>query len=343
VRVAFRADSSTAMGTGHLVRCLNLADSLTDKGVSTVFLCRDLFGNVAHQVRGRGHELVMLRADFTDAEADALDTVAALPTEVEWLVVDNYALGQTWEARVRARARRIFVIDDLFDRHHDCDVLLDQNCGAREALYQDLVPPTCRLLLGPRYALLHRAFERLTNEGTLKTGTLRTVIVFFGGSDPNNETAKALEALRIFGQPLTVDVIVGSANPHAPALRELVRALPQATLSVQVDDMPERLGRADLAIGAGGISALERCRAGLPCLTIAVAENQDAPSRALAECGASIYLGRSADVTSSSIAEALRVCSRSPGLLRHLSERAFSLVDGRGTERVVEVLGGGSV
>lgn len=338
MKVVFRADASVELGAGHVMRCLTLADALKARGVATQFLCREQPGHLCELIEAKGHGLSRLPAPAADARADAEHSAAAFST-ADWLVVDHYGLDATWERSLRAQARRILAIDDLADRPHDCDLLLDQNLQPEgHARYAGRLPAGCVTLFGPRHALLRPQFaaRRATPR---ECRAVRRILVCFGGADAGGETLKALAAIgRLAGTQPAVDVVIGQANPHRAEIERACQALPAAKLHCQVEDMPALMAAADLAIGAGGTASWERCCLGLPCLTIAIADNQRAPAAALAEAGGQLYLGTSAQVTVDTLASALANAIALPELRAHLSRRGMELVDGRGVDRVANHL-----
>lgn len=343
MRAAFRVDSSTRIGTGHLMRCLTLAEGLRAAGAESVFVCRELPGGAERLVRAAGFEVRLLSApgpgDVPDAapahaawlgvaaSIDAEQTSAALAdAPLDWLVVDSYALDARWERAARAVARRVAVIDDLADRPHDCDVLLDQNLFEDAAeRYLPLVPAHCLLLLGPRYALLREEFAAARRQRRERDGSVSRVLVYFGGGDPGNETAEAVEALRRLGVPgLAADVVVSPSNPHRAAIAEAAGRLPGAVLFGQTDRMAELMATADLALGASGTASWERCYLGLPSVVGAIADNQESVGEELGRSGATVYLGR--EPRAEAFESALRELLRDPERLRAMSERCLSLM-----------------
>ena len=170
MRVVFRADASVTIGTGHVMRCLTLAEALRKAGAEVAFVCRELDGNLAGLIEARGFDVHVLPPlepptdplTWTAAHwhEDAAQTASFLKTRADWLVVDHFALEHRWEKEMREHANRLMVIDDLADRVHDCDLLLDQNYLQEPARYDTLVPAHCRKLLGPAYALLRDEFRR---------------------------------------------------------------------------------------------------------------------------------------------------------------------------------------
>src|SRR6266568_5895138 len=174
---------------------------------------------------------------------------------IDWLIVDYYALDARWERMQRKQAPRILAIDDLADRDHDCHMLLDQNLvEGMESRYRGRLSSTCRPLLGPYYALLRPDFAEQRKSLTGRSGKVDRILVCYGGSDPGNETAKALSAIKSLSLPsLAVDVAIGVSNPHARAISDLSLAIPGAELHRGADSMADLIKRADLAIGAGGV------------------------------------------------------------------------------------------
>lgn len=338
------------------MRSLTLAECLAARGVVTRFICRTHEGHLIDTLRQRGMAVTALpapvanmsskREDYVEwlgvtQQEDARQTIAALRGErPDWLVVDHYGLGAEWERMLRPHAWRVMVIDDLPDRPHDCDLLLDQNeAGRSQADYKSRVPETCCLALGPRYALLrpeygqHRAILRR------RDGNVERVLVFFGGSDPANMTALALEAL---GAPpftdLQVDVVVGPNNPHRAALERLAAGRRGTRLLGPQLHLAELTARADLAIGAGGATTWERMCLGVPSLVMSIAENQRPGCEALSRQGLIVYLGMAERVRIPDLRDALAKCISSPQWLVDLSSKGQSVVDGLGALRVSEYL-----
>lgn len=333
--VWFRADASSDLGTGHVMRCATLADALRERGAETGFLCRDVKGNLISWLQAKGHRVEVL-ADPEDWGADARQTSTFLDRvgPIDWLVVDHYALDARWEKALRPHVQRLMVIDDLANRPHSCDLLLDQNlCEAADARYEGLLNEDCERLLGPRYALLRPEFVEQRPDATSRDGQVRRLLISFGGSDPTGETIKALEALRLL-PPIPTDVLIGPANPWRRQIEELASHLPLVTCRPPSDRVADLMVQADLCLGSGGSTNWERCCLGLPGLVITVAANQEEATRVLAESGAILSLGPSAHVTPERLATALSVAASTPSLLRHMASVGQTLVDGCGTERV---------
>lgn len=355
LKVAFRFDGSSLIGTGHFMRCLTLAAALRKRGAKTRFVCRylprylrDLSGEKGVEITlldGEGSKPVWDRLDHSCWQEsamikDAKATIDALADESwDWLVVDHYAFDSRWETRLRQIARKIMVIDDIADRPHQCDLLLDQN------LYEDMgqryngkVPTSCRLLLGPHYALLRNEFLELHKDQKPRSGPVKRIIVFLGGVDSTNFTTCVIEALVSLdlGEP-DVDIIIGAQHPY----RDLIVKVCDNhgfTCHIQTNRMAELFAEADLAIGAGGSASWERCCMGLPSLLVSLADNQVAIAKALDKYGACVYLGSAENIDKTSLCNAVMSIVHSPNELRTLSEKALTLVDGRGVERICKII-----
>jgi UDP-2,4-diacetamido-2,4,6-trideoxy-beta-L-altropyranose hydrolase len=243
--------------------------------------------------------------------------------------------------------QNILVIDDLANRPHDCDLLLDQNLlDPQSTRYQGLAPTHCQQLLGPRFALLRPEFIEarasmlvsLKREQPVLALTTQRLLIFFGGSDPTQECFKALEALRQLPSldQLQVDLVAGASNPQFEALQQHCQAFPQVRLHKQSNAMSDLMAQADLALGAGGTTSWERLCLGLPSIIIAVAENQVEISQNLAEGGYHIYLGESKTVSPAALGQALGDLLTDAGKRQALCVRGMALVDGMGVHRVVE-------
>lgn len=363
LRVAFRVDASTEIGSGHVMRCLTLADALAETGARCTFVMRQKPGNLEEAVRGRGHSAVMLpppesavsasggeeepsHAQWlgTHWESDASETLTALADiDLDWLVVDHYALDVRWESRVAGRARHLMVIDDLADRKHACDLLLDQNLGRRPEDYAGLVSPETKQLIGPRFALLRNEFVR-ARESSLQARALREpvkLLISLGGVDANNITGDVLDVLADMPEAgqWQVTVVLGAACPHAGSIREQADAMIHGVeVVVGASNMAELMAGADLAIGAAGGSAWERCCLGLPTLLIVMADNQRPGACALEAAGAAICLGEPHGVQGRLAGELRRLMKPGNDVLPELASKAASLCDGLGTRRVLDCL-----
>ncbi len=331
MKVLFRCDASAEIGSGHVMRCLTLADALALSGARVTFVCRQQPGDLAALIELKGYPVHRFCATESDWEADA-DRTAASAAEAggafDWLVVDHYRLDARFERRMRLLGMKVLAIDDLADRPHDSDILLDQNLyGNPAGRYRGLVPPGCRTLIGPGYALLRPEFIRERQHLKRRFGKLERLLISFGGSDPTNETGKALAAMELLGgERPSLDVVIGSSNPHAAPVGSACAALPRCTLHTQVENMAQLMSHADLALGSGGSTTWERCVLGLPTLAVVVAPNQLLLTQEVAKTGAVWNLGWHAEVTPGLIADRVARLQGAPDLLAGASERCFCVM-----------------
>lgn len=339
------------------MRCLTLADELARRGAQISLIMRALPGHLGELVRSRGHHSVLLPAPTPDAVAplgpplharwlavptaqDADETLAALDgSGLDWLIVDHYALDANWQRRLRRAASKILVIDDLADRPHDCDMLLDTTLDGADR-YRELVSAQCQRLLGPRFALLRPQFAAARS--SQRDGSVGRVHVFYGGSDPNNLTELTVQAIAQVAPSLAVDVVLGQNVP--PQQRERLgrsaAQLSQVATHTDVSDMAGLMARADLAFGAAGVTTWERACLGLPSLVVTVAENQRQVAAAAEQRGIVRWLGDAQEITVEGLAQALHAALAAPATLAAQSQRAFEMVDGSGASRVGAALVG---
>jgi len=356
--IIFRTDASQQIGSGHVMRCLTLADELRQRGAEVLFVCREHPGHLISLVEGKGYPVIRLRpadVEYTVSpedvahaawlgvswQQDAADTITALgETQPQWLVVDCYALDYRWEKTLRPYVGKIMVIDDLADRPHECELLLDQNLyQSMETRYENLVPGNCQKLLGPSYALLRPEFAAARKNLRRRNGHVRRVLVFFGGVDPTNETEKALQVLAgIADRQFNVDVVVGGGNLHKEQIQNFCAAHDGFHYHCQVDNMAELMAAADLAIGAGGTATWERSSVGVPSIITAVAVNQKELVETGALKGLLFNLGEAHPVSSEKLLNALKFSVSFPETLQYYSANCLSTVDARGTNRIANLL-----
>lgn len=355
MRVLFRVDASLAMGSGHVMRCLTLARALSGQGHLCQFLSREHVGHLHAHIRDQGFELISLamgqgsdhdlsHAHWLGATQDE-DIQACLPAiaafKPDWLVVDHYALDQRWERAVLPVGCRVLVIDDLADRQHQCDVLLDQNLGRSAEHYQGKVPEPCQVLAGPHHALLRPEFARLRDASLARRedAALQQVLITLGGVDQHNHSAVILESLKRCQLPADIrfTVVLGASAPHLQAVRALAQTCPwPVEVLSATTDMAGHMARADLAIGAGGGTSWERCCLGLPTLLIVLAENQRPAAGALQRSGAVQLLDLALPLDEQLRAAMIGLRERS--VLASLSQAASRIADGLGVERVLAAM-----
>ena len=369
MQVFFRTDASLQIGSGHVMRCLTLADALKAKGADCHFMTRAHQGHLIETIRQRGFVTSPLPSSQTecndtshvgnpdrgelhhaawlgcDWQTDATQSVALLSAATaDWVVVDHYSLDARWEKAVKSYCYKLMVIDDLADRPHHCDVLVDQNLGHCPQDYATWVPSTCQVLAGPEYALLRPEFPALRDYSLKRrtdpqTQQLNQILITMGGVDFPNATSKVLEALKHCPLPeeCCISVVMGANAPWLAEVHEIAAHMPwNTTVVCNINDMAQRMADSDLAIGAAGGSSWERCCLGLPTLMVVLAENQWSGARALDTSQAAKLIGKVDDIASSL---PLAVTGLTTGTqLLDMSKAASKIATGRGVRNVLQAM-----
>lgn len=357
MKVIIRADASIHIGTGHVMRCITLADALSQKNANCQFICKAHAGHLIDLIRSKGYvvHVLPLTEQASDATADELahsqwlgatqlqDASACLPIVLtqkpDWLVVDHYALDARWEQQLAPHYGKLMVIDDLADRRHVCDLLLDQTYGRDAAEYKALVPADCQLLCGAQYALLRPEFAAL-RPYSLKRRVqpqLWNLLITMGGVDKDNVSSQVLIALRASPLPpdCQITVVIGSTGPWLAQVQQLAQEMPWATqVLVGVKDMAHLMADSDLAIGAAGATSWERCCLGLPTIMLVLASNQKHVAQALKQAGAARIIQRTEDIALC-LPRLLNELLKQPAAFQTMSQSAASIVDGQGIANLI--------
>jgi len=359
MQVLIRADASITIGAGHVMRCLTLAEQLQATGGNVAFACRLHEGHLCGFIESKGYLVHRLQPkrqnDPLEAKAeggplpgvdwhlDAREVASVITTSgrVDWLVVDHYGLDTGWQEWLRPYVGRIFVIDDLADRHFDCDLLLDQTYGRSSNDYVSLVPEHCQILTGARYALLRPQFimHRPAALGRRKHyREVKNIFISMGGMDTNNLTLRVLEVLERLALPqeTLINVVLGGQTPGIDKIREKASAS-HLTIKVRVnvDDMAALMTEADLAFGSGGSTSWERCCLGLPTILVVEEKNQQRVAAELSRHGAvlSIPVTGTLDMD---LFEAAEGIMRDRNRYLEMAEAAAAVCSGAGAKIVAE-------
>lgn len=366
INVFFRVDAALHIGSGHVMRCLTLAEALSEKGVRCTFVCREFDGNLCDFIEQKGyqvHRLSFINKALSPNnkeqivphehwlgvswQEDAKQTIEVLQhsgVKVDWLIVDHYALDVRWEAELRKHVLKIMVIDDLADRKHDCDLLLDQTYGREKSEYKELVSQNSEFLLGSRYALLRQEFSERRLVAIKKRefmGSVKRIVISLGGVDEHNCTGLVLSSLCHLQLPenCIFTVILGKNFKALEEIKTLSEQLPwQVELKTDVNNIAEIMLESDLSIGAAGTTTWERCVVGLPSLVIATADNQVKIARDLAKLGVHWFIGKWDELTTDLIGCMIQHAFFDKNVRFALATHSFDICDGRGAQRVVKVL-----
>jgi UDP-2,4-diacetamido-2,4,6-trideoxy-beta-L-altropyranose hydrolase len=348
------------MGTGHVMRCLTLGSALRGHGAEVSFICRLHDGHLCEVIESDGFQVARLNApadgfrpgasnehsawlgaSWQEDVEQSLTAIEKLGVPPDWLIVDHYAVDARWETGIRQHARCTMVIDDLADREHDCEILLDQNLWPEPGMrHSGKVPKHCRQLLGPAYALLRPQFAEARRRAKLRTASCNRILITYGGSDEHGYTLAALDAIApvcLERPDMALDVVAGGSNPRIADLAHRCAGLPNAKLHVNTTQMAALMEAADLGVGAAGSTMWERACLGLPSIVTPVAENQVGLARHMASIGA-VVLVPALSSAGAELIQAVRMCLGDAILRRNLSRIGAGLVDGLGVERTVDAL-----
>lgn len=363
MKVVFRADASPSLGVGHIMRCLSLARFLLTNGSKVRFVSLKIPTKVRKSILDAGCEyreigepdIVSsawpansdLKVSSTWSDDRQLEDAKRTSKSIsdvhwDWIVVDHYSIDSSWERLIDMNTEKLLVIDDLANRSHSCDVLLDQTLGRKKADYKRYVADKTELLVGVSYALLRPEFKELRGYSfKRKSGFLiKNVLICLGGGDEKNVTASVLEVLSEIteSQDWNITVVLGAASPWVEAIENLIESLKiKVELVFDRADMAQMMCEADLAIGGAGTSSWERCCLGLPSVMIVMAENQIEIALALEKVGAAIVIPSIADVPLKLPRIISSIYSRTVDI-KSISMLGRNIVDGNGCEKVLGVM-----
>ncbi|WP_299809971.1 UDP-2,4-diacetamido-2,4,6-trideoxy-beta-L-altropyranose hydrolase [uncultured Roseibium sp.] len=330
-RIGFRVDAGATLGGGHVMRCLTLAGVFRSVGHSCIFLSSPETLEVIPKDMWNGFTVRTLDGGEMGEAADCFDL----------LVIDHYGIAAPDETRWRTWAGTLLVIDDLADRPHDCDFLLDQTYGVRETDYEGLVPGGCRLLLGTEYALLRSEFAEHRLGSLVRREDpkpIRKILVSLGLTDLGGVTGRICDILKDFSFIDRFDVVIGSKAASRERIEDLVSADDRFRIHCDVTNMADLMMTADAAIGAGGTSTWERCALGLPTVLLVLADNQFKIAEQLDAAGVVALVGDVRTVRDRDLSEAISSRLRDFQEMARKGARGATLCDGDGATRVVSLL-----
>jgi UDP-2,4-diacetamido-2,4,6-trideoxy-beta-L-altropyranose hydrolase len=353
MRIVFRLDASVRIGNGHLARCLALADQFKELGCEILFICRPESNKDYESLFATAYEVRLLQKKTNtiinkksysswlsvDWEQDVNEVIQIIDNiDADLLIVDHYGIDARWHNKVRDYCKKIFVIDDLADRHLDCDFLLNSSFTNEDKDYKKFISnKDCISFLGPNYALIQPKFSNLRLKAKNKRehiSSIQEILIFMGSMDPDNYSSLAINAINQIDwkQSIIVNCILDSHSPSLEKVSNDIESLDlRASIHSNTSDMEKLIYNADLAIGSGGNSAWERCVLGLPTLLTSIAPNQQRNITGITESGAAIYWDSTEDLLT-----VLESCNEDINYLISMQEKAFDLCDGLGTKRITE-------
>lgn len=355
MKVAFRVDASNLIGTGHVIRSVTLAERMRLHEIECLFICRNHPGNLISYIRKKNFEVYVLpmeeipsdkesnifKRDWlgSDWEVDSEQTKKILEmANVDILIVDQYALDILWEESLNDYCNKLIVVDDLANRKHSCDMLIDQNLvHDMDKRYQDLVNDNCILLLGPKFALLQSNYEKFRKH-FLPKKKIKKILIYFGGLDSKRLTERSLMAFLCLNYfHIELNIVISSNNPRKTFINNLIKSHDNINLSMDLPSLAELMSEVDFSIGAGGATTWERLCLGLPSLVITSAKNQEEIARELDKRELIWWMGSDNSVSMQDICNLLEKIIKDNTIMER-SKRCFEIVDGLGTERIINIL-----
>jgi UDP-2,4-diacetamido-2,4,6-trideoxy-beta-L-altropyranose hydrolase len=329
-RILFVVDAGPRVGGGHVMRSLTLARALEAEGCAAAFLGPPAMADVLDVFAPEMRRL-------TASSGEPRDLVRAVgPEAFDAVVFDHYGLSDR-EHRSIGQGRPVLAIDDLADRPLGADLVVDSGPARQASDYEGLLEPRARLLLGPRFAPVRPEFAALRETALAWRGEpVQRILVAMGLTDVGGITARLVERLRLRVGDAGLDIVLGSAAPSLPGLSKVARRDARLALHVDTPHMPRLTAEADIAVGAAGSSAWERCTLGLPTLQVVLADNQRAAARAMADQGAALTLELAAADFEAQFDRGLTRLLRDAELRRSLARASAELCDGQGATRVAQ-------
>ena len=349
INLFVRVDASKETGDGHFIRCFTLANRLKNKVNQIIFISNKLPLHFKNDIKKNNFKFKKING-YTHVQEDKYTknydelinndidaTVKILMkygNKINWLLVDHYGLNDFWEKKIRKYVKNIIVIDDLADRKHDCDILIDQNYHHnKNSRYMKLIPCSTIQLLGPKYAIIRPQFNRIRKICKIRN-QLKRILISFGGTDPTNETKKALLGLCKMNDRIKIDVVVGKSNPNKHEIKKICLKNLNCKYYEQIENISKLMKNADLAIGGGGTMTWERCSMGLPTIIVSISKDQENTAMILDKKGCATNLGSHRNVFELDYQNAIK--QNNSKKMSEMSKKCFLLVDGEGVNRIVD-------
>ena len=328
-----RVDSSPEIGIGHMMRCLTLAQELKNNFDKIIFLTQKNSGDFIGTIMKNEFEVIFIPTTNNDPNI-IKNLITAYSENKNFLLIDHYDIGSNFESSLKNIFERIFVIDDLANRKHDCDLLIDQNYYRDlNQRYEKLIQNGTITLLGPKYAIIRPEFRKINKKTIKKNSQIKKILVSFGGSDPTNECKKVLDALcSIENSKFEIIVAAGIYNHKFEQLKKLYEKYSNIKIYRHVDELSRLMVNSDLFIGAGGTTTWERFYMGLPSIVTIISDDQKESIEFLSDMGHVVNLGLAKNVTSKTYVQTLQ--KPNFDLIYNMSLHNQKLVDGNGSNRI---------
>ena len=333
MKIALRADGGATIGGGHIARCLTLASALNQMGAEAGLFVNETALPLATALNRQSIAVHAIK------EGPGSFALELSKQNLGLAVVDHYGWDAAEHSLLRPYIQKLAVIDDLVNRRLECDLVLDQNFGRQESDYEDIIPDHASRLIGLEYALLRPEFANARKQALSRRGQEQAnrILVSLGFTDVGGITARTVEALLANGCDLQMDVIVARTAPSLQDLQTIAQESPSVSIHIEPDNLADLMVQADIAVGAVGGSAWERCCLGLPTIAVVLADNQIAAARALSEHGVLKAHTPDSDGLINLVEDVNSLCL-DHAARRKMAAAAARLVDGKGAERVAKKL-----
>ena len=337
--IFIRVDSSTKIGYGHLMRCLALADSLK-KFFKIYFISSSLPGNIISEINNKKFKIFRFNVKLQkiNIKNDSEKTISIIKkygNNNSILILDSYILSKQWENSVKPFVKKLIVIDDQPNRSHNCDLLIDQNLSSdNKKRYEKLLPKKTKKLLGPKFVMIRKEFNLLRRYVKIRTFPIKNILVSFGGTDTDNQSLKILNSFKKTDSNLHFDIVLGKGNKNKKYIKNLCSKQKNFSYHEQINYIEKLMLKSDISIGSSGSTAWERCCLGLPSIISISAKNQKNIANELSKRNCAINLGDVKQLDKSDYKSSINKISNYQ--LKKMSKNSFKLVDGKGTERILE-------
>jgi len=332
----FRCDGSTQIGTGHIMRCLSLAEGLKRKHWQCAFVMKDYDARLADKIEEKGFELRLIPKESSLKEDLKLTRKYASQWKVSIILTDSYDLDREYLKTLKEDKFFVLSIDDSTQTHFYSDILLNQNIHATAREYSERIEPYTKLLLGPKYALLREDFVSSRNAERISE-KVQKVLVTMGGGDPYNQSLKVLRALENMKEAFSITVLLGSSFLFHEEIENFTRRASKKIKIVHNTNQVARLMKeSDLAISASGCTVWELCCLGVPTILLILSENQEPIAQSLQKKGIMKNLGWFNQVNEPYIQQEVSKLSADQKLRKEMADKGQLLLDGLGVKRVVK-------
>lgn len=349
--IVIRTDASNEIGSGHVMRSLTLAKQLKRQGMKVIFICRELDGNCIDLINNQGFSVISLpyKKDYNDVDSikanwksdaqETIESIRKLSFFIDLLIVDHYDLGRSWELKLRPYTKKIMVVDDLANRTHDCDILLDGGFLATEKSYVDLVPIPTNLLIGAKYTILREQFKINKKERFNDERSYLIVHIFFGGKDVKNLTTHYSKLLLKNIKNIKIIAVVSGGYTDKKGLEQIEKRFKGRFNWYQnITDMASLMKECDIAFGAPGITTWERMCVGLPSAYIATHFNQVSILKKLKHYNLCEYLGEYPLINDEHLLISFRTFIKDKANLKTIFEKSIKAIDGDGVTRILRTI-----